>query len=207
MITFIRSATSQVMATVKAKKAVIRKKIEGRIKTLSTEEKARQSYGIVKKILELKEYKDSNRISIYLSTDNEIDTEPIIRNIFETEKKCFVPRYHGKIMEMVRLHSMDDWENLPLTKWNIKQPSVNDNRENALETGGLDIIILPGVAFTKDGDRLGHGMGYYDKFLWNIRKTGKKKPYTVGIGFKEQIVDSLPIENTDYKLDSVLYEE
>lgn len=44
-------------------------------------------------------------------------------------------RYDGDGMEMVRLHSLEDWENLPLTKWKIKQPLVSEKRENALDTG------------------------------------------------------------------------
>lgn len=51
--------------------------------------------------------------------------------------QVFVPTYHGDDMEMVRLHSMSDYESLPLTKWHIKQPVYGDQkgRDNALETG------------------------------------------------------------------------
>lgn len=81
----------------------------------------------------------------------------ILKRIFEDNKLCFVPRYstyrplhvaishlgraqifcryHGEVMEMVKLDSMEDYERLPLTKWNIKQPNVNERRDNALETG------------------------------------------------------------------------
>lgn len=57
--------------------------------------------------------------------------------MFEMKKEVFVPRYKGKQMEMVKLFSMQDYENLPVTKWNIKQPSFNEPRENALETGKM----------------------------------------------------------------------
>lgn len=50
-------------------------------------------------------------------------------------KEAFVPQYRGKTMEMVKLRSIEDYETLPLTKWNIKQPSTTECRENALETG------------------------------------------------------------------------
>lgn len=49
-------------------------------------------------------------------------------------------RYHGEVMEMVKLESMEDYESLPLTKWNIKQPNVKDIRENALETGENGVL-------------------------------------------------------------------
>lgn len=86
-------------------------------------------------LINLPEYEKSERISLYLSTKDEVDTIPILKNIFNSKKSAFVPRYIGKTMEMVKLTSMEDYENLPLTKWNIKQPSASDKRENALETG------------------------------------------------------------------------
>lgn len=83
----------------------------------------------------LPQFAKSERISVYLSMDNEVDTVPILKHLFETNKKVFVPRYSGKQMDMVKLLSMEDYEKLPLTKWNIKQPSVKEPRENALESG------------------------------------------------------------------------
>lgn len=85
----------------------------------------------------LKQYQDSKRISLYLSTKDELDTLPILKHIFDAGKEAFVPRYQGKTMEMVKLKSLEDYEMLPLTKWNIKQPSLTECRENALETGKL----------------------------------------------------------------------
>ena len=83
----------------------------------------------------MKQYNESKRISIYLSTEDEIDTVPILKEIFASGKEAFVPRYKGKDMCMVKLHSLEDYEKLPLTKWNIKQPAASDARDNALETG------------------------------------------------------------------------
>nr|CAI5843313.1 unnamed protein product [Callosobruchus analis] len=138
--------------------------------------------------------------------DTEIDTEPVVRRIFEDGKQCFVPRYDRHTMNMVELHSIDDWANLPVTKWNIKQPSFEENRRDAMDTG-LDLIVVPGVAFTKKGERLGHGGGYYDIYLSTIMKKQAKSPAMVGLAFKEQIVDEIPCEETDVQIDLVLYDD
>lgn len=92
---------------------------------------------VVSQLRALNQYQNSRRVSLYLSTNDEVDTVPILKHILDAGKEAFVPRYHGKIMEMVRLNSMEDYEALPLTKWNIKQPSITDPRQNALETGKL----------------------------------------------------------------------
>lgn len=99
----------------------------------------------------MRQYQNSKRISLYLSTKDEIDTLAILKHIFDIGKEAFIPQYHGKTMEMVKLKSMDDYKTLPLTKWNIKQPSINESRENALETGnftmGYDKTIFKVITY------------------------------------------------------------
>lgn len=119
------------------------------------------------------------------------------------------------------MNGMEDFQNLPLTKWNIKQPKDDGTRESAVETGGLDLILLPGVAFTEQGGRLGHGMGYYDKFIADMfvknpekerlsirgdtaKKLQEKKTILLGLALKEQITEEVPLEPTDYLLDDVI---
>ncbi|XP_018309686.1 5-formyltetrahydrofolate cyclo-ligase isoform X2 [Mycetomoellerius zeteki] len=140
------------MAALTSTKRALRKEITGILKNISLEERKEQSANVFKKLCQLKQYQNSKRISLYLSTKDEIDTLPILKHIFDMGKEVFIPQYHGKTMEMLKLRSMEDYETLPLTKWNIKQPSTTESHENALETGGLDLVILPGVAFTMNGE-------------------------------------------------------
>ena len=63
----------------------------------------------------------------------------------------------GDHMTMVRIHSIQELINLPKTKWNIPQPLESEEREDCLKTGGLDLILVPGLCFTKEGWRLGRG--------------------------------------------------
>ena len=83
----------------------------------------------------MSQFQTSIRISLYLSTNQEIDTIPILKYIFESGKQAFIPRYKGKEMEMVKISCMADYDNLPLTKWKIKQPGFNEVRENAIDNG------------------------------------------------------------------------
>ena len=65
---------------------------------------------------------------------------------------------------------------------------------------GVDVVVVPGVAFTAAGDRLGQGGGWYDRFLARIGDD----TVTIGVGFVEQIVEALPVEAHDRCLDAVL---
>ncbi|KAF2886052.1 hypothetical protein ILUMI_20121 [Ignelater luminosus] len=194
-------------ATIQAAKVSLRKEIHNKILAIPAEEKKRQSENVFRKLLELPAFQTSKRISVYLSTEHELSTEPIIKHIFENGKSCFVPRYNKSIMEMVKLNSMKDWEELPVTKWNIKQPNLSEKRENAIDTGGLDLVIVPGMAFTINGVRMGHGKGYYDTFLSALQNTHPKRAVTVALAFTEQVLEEIPRHEHDVKIDIVLHSD
>ncbi|KAI4497705.1 hypothetical protein M0802_007245 [Mischocyttarus mexicanus] len=195
------------MATIKSLKKLLRKEMVDVISNITTEEKKRQSLRVFEKLKTLPQYQNSKRISIYLSTKDEIDTTLILKDIFETGKDVFVPRYSGNTMEMVKLLSMNDYEKLPLTKWNIKQPDFSEVRENCFQSGELDLILIPGVAFTYNGKRLGHGKGYYDKFLTDTFQKQQRKPHLIAIAFNEQIRDNIPTTENDVLLDMIVTEK
>nr|XP_044619590.1 5-formyltetrahydrofolate cyclo-ligase isoform X3 [Equus asinus] len=85
------------------------------------------------------QYQKSKRISIFLSMQDEIETEEIIRDIFQQGKTCFIPRYqfNSNHMDMVKLASPEEISSLPKTSWNIHQPGEEEVREEALSTGSL----------------------------------------------------------------------
>lgn len=72
-------------------------------------------------------------------------------------------------------------------------------------SGGLDLVIVPGVAFTKNGKRLGHGKGYYDKYLNNLIKRQNYVPKTVALVFKEQLLDDIPCNELDFRINRVIF--
>lgn len=141
-----------------------------------------------------------------MSTSSEVDTAEILKAAFQQQKAVFVPTYSGNVMEMVRLSSWEDYATLPLTKWNIKQPKLEPHRENAMDANQLDLFLMPGVGFTVKGERMGHGMGYYDKFLARyFQKFERSETKLYALGFREQIIDQLPTDPHDVLLDKVFY--
>uniref|UniRef100_A0A7M4FIC0 5-formyltetrahydrofolate cyclo-ligase n=2 Tax=Crocodylus porosus TaxID=8502 RepID=A0A7M4FIC0_CROPO len=154
-------------------------------------------------------YKESQRIAVFLSMQDEIQTEDIIKDIFNQGKECFIPQYkpQSNHMDMLKLASVEEISSLPVTSWNILQPSDDDIREEALSGGGLDLILMPGLGFDKNGNRLGRGKGYYDTYLERCMKHPRGKPYTIALAFKEQICESVPVSENDIQIDEVLYED
>ncbi|XP_052278348.1 5-formyltetrahydrofolate cyclo-ligase-like [Dreissena polymorpha] len=187
-------------------KAALRKELKRRLANMADCDRERESNGVTQKVLELKEFSASRRVSLYLNMKEEVHTSAIMKHVLETGKECFIPQYIGTVMKMVKLNSLADYEALPETKWKIKQPADDDHRPDALETGGLDLILMPGLGFTRAGDRIGRGKGYYDSYLSKCEANGCK-PVTVALAYREQICDEIPVTQNDKKVDHVIYLE
>jgi len=194
----------------KASKQILRKEMKQKLRILSATEKETQSRIVTDQLFGLSEYKNAKSIALYLSMDDEINTEMILKNALAFNKKCYIPRYfnNSNKMDMVRLTDIEDYNNLPRTKWNIKQPDENEQRENALDSkDGLDFILIPGLAFTVKGERCGRGKGYYDTFLSSVKSKQQKLPFTAALAFKQQVIDYVPTDDHDVKIDVVLFSE
>ncbi|XP_050521914.1 5-formyltetrahydrofolate cyclo-ligase [Daktulosphaira vitifoliae] len=194
------------MDLLKIAKSNLRKELKWKLSEMTAKEINEQSKIITNKVLDNPLYKNSKRISVYLSMNSEVQTIDIIKNIFVSAKSCFIPKYRENGMSMVKVKSINDIKNLPKTKWNISQPADNDIREDALLTGGLDLIILPGLGFSKDGKRIGRGKGYYDKCIKSYKEIyPKNNLITIGLAFRQQIVVEIPMADHDSVLDLVIY--
>ncbi|XP_044135268.1 5-formyltetrahydrofolate cyclo-ligase [Bufo gargarizans] len=194
------------MASIQAAKRALRAQLKERLAVLSDIEKLQQSQAVTRKLLSHHRYQTAQRIAVFLSMSDEVQTGDIIRDIFHQGKLCFIPRYQPRStrMDMMRLSSLEEISLLPVTAWNIRQPEEDDDREEALATGGLDLVLVPGLGFDKDGHRLGRGKGYYDTFLERCRHHLSDKPYTIALAFQEQICDSIPVTENDFEIDEII---
>ena len=144
----------------------------------------------------LPEYKKAQVIFCYCSVGSEPDTSEIIRRSIEDGKSVAVPRVCGRGKMEARIIS--GTSDLRPGTFGIPEPS---KKEKAVEPEEIDIAVVPGVAFSRDGSRLGHGGGYYDRFL------PKVKGLTVGIARERFLMDVIPCEEHDVKVACLITEE
>lgn len=105
---------------------------------------------------------------------------------------------------MIKIQSFNQIDALPRTKWNIPQPLESDSGEDCMNLGGLDLLLIPGLAFTRAGCRLGRGKGFYDKFIKTYSSL-HKPPYLIGLALDLSIVDNIPCNEDDVEMDEVIY--
>ncbi|CAF2952526.1 unnamed protein product [Rotaria sp. Silwood2] len=168
---------------------------------MSNEDRFYQSNIVTNYLLHHPKYQSSRAISIYVHMNTEISTRYIIQHAFQSNKHVFIPRYNSASMDMVRVYSLDDLDSLPVTKWNIRQPSLDD-KSREIANNNIDLIIVPGLGFSLDGSRLGHGKGYYDKYLNSLNGNF----YTIGLAYRQQILEknSIPMDSNDFCINEIL---
>ncbi|XP_077298281.1 methenyltetrahydrofolate synthetase [Arctopsyche grandis] len=200
------SESVEKMNAIKAAKSALRKSMTSTKNNMSLAECKQQSDIVQQKILKMREWSEARRISIYLSMDKEVSTNALAEAALQDGKECFVPICTANHMRMLKVRDLQDLQTLPKNSWGIKEPKPTEGRDDALHTGGLDLVIVPGVAFTERGERLGHGKGYYDRFLEALKELPCKSPAkTVALAFNQQIVKSLPISQHDVKIHQVVF--
>lgn len=165
-------------------KNVFRKECLERRKQLKKE-------NLTEKILELPEYKNAKTVFVYVSHGSEIETSELIREALK-DKQVLVPYCMDSsgIMIACEISSFDD---LSEGMYKIYEPKNPEEFK-----GDIDLSIVPGVAFSYDGYRIGYGKGYYDRFL------AKNRTFSIGITYDELLFDSIPHNEYDFRLDMIL---
>jgi 5-formyltetrahydrofolate cyclo-ligase len=140
------------------------------------------------KVAELPEYIRANSVMAFVGFNGEPDTDPLFARLAAEGKRLLLPR-----VEAIGIVPADgDWP-LVTSKFGVQEPTGP-----AVEVGEIDFVIVPGLAFTVAGDRLGYGQGYYDRFLPTVSAP------SVGVCFADQLVDEMPLAAYDVRVDRVV---
>jgi 5-formyltetrahydrofolate cyclo-ligase len=177
----------------------LRKDLLKKRKDLSRSNVLKKSSKIEKRLFNMNEYKESQVIFYYISYNNEVYTHDMIKNSLLEEKDIVVPLSDKKNRTLI-LSKLDKWEDLEIGSYDILEPKKECMKKISIDK--IDLFIIPGVGFDKNGNRIGHGMGYVDKLLKasNYRKH-------IGLSFELQIVDLIPIENHDILVNKIITEK
>lgn len=143
----------------------------------------------------------------------ELQTEKILTHLLEAGLTVMVPKIVGKSSTDMKFTSLRNFQDLNDTtkfvrsKWGIPEPN-KAYMDETLPEWKIDTVIVPGVAFTKDCLRLGHGKGYYDNFLTRLQAQRREKelpsPKLIGVCFDCQVLDMVPTGPHDVTLNTVV---
>lgn len=178
-------------------KQELRQRISYILDGISKEEWGRRSRNVEKKIRRLPEYKEAKTIVVYWPLAKEVDLRWFIKKAKEEGKTIGLPALLAE--DRVDILEFKGEEELIAGKLGIQQPDARLSRK--IDLAEIDLVIVPGLAFDKEGNRLGRGKGWYDAFI----KLLPKKAAIIGVALAPQIVDRLPVEpQQDEKVEKVI---
>jgi len=182
------------------KKKALRIAMKKKLNSQNELERRQRSATIRKKLFKLHEFVSSRCIMLYVSQGrSEVETKPIIKKALDMGKKVVLPTalVKKKNIRPVRFRNFKD--GLKKGPHGIYEPKKSRS-ERPISKKEIDLVIVPGLAFDRDNNRLGHGQGYYDNFL-RMLPDGTPK---IGLGFRFQLFDKIPTTSNDVSLARVI---
>ncbi|OAJ92256.1 5-formyltetrahydrofolate cyclo-ligase [Vibrio bivalvicida] len=156
---------------------------------------------LIKQFSRLPELSQAHHIALYLTTDGELETMPLIEWLWQQGKKTYLPVIHPFSKGHLLFLHYDRTTPMVLNRYSIPEPKLAQSQ--ILPAKSLDLICTPLVGFDSRGHRLGMGGGYYDRTLEPWFKTGKG-PIPIGLAHDCQHVEQLPIASWDVPLPKVV---
>ena len=183
-------------------KKSLRKEILAKRNIMDAIEKEEKDRKILDKFYESNYYREAKNIFIYISYDSEINTKGIIKKALRDNKKIYVPRteFKTRLMDAVEITSLN---NLIESEYGILEPSVE---EPHIDPNEIDLIVVPGVAFDRNGGRMGYGAGFYDRYFKKISKDNVKKVIKLALAYDFQILEKIPMNEQDVPVNYIITE-
>lgn len=174
-------------------KKIIRKQMVSERDGMSLELKKQLDNQMCERIMQIIVDQKAQIIHSYLPLGSEIDITPLLETLLKNNYTVVCPKsLPKKIIQNILLYSLTDLEE---GRFGTKHP-VGHNEYN----GNIDLYIVPGLAFDKNGYRIGYGSGYYDTYF-SQKPLGSK----LGICYPFQLIEDFPVESHDVQLSKVIF--
>jgi len=174
----------------------IRSKILFKLNSQKEEDRERKSRIIKEKLFRTLSFKKAKRVMFYISFAGEVNTREMIKEARNLGKIIAVPVCQKDRMT-IRPCIFKDKSGLKKGPYGVCEPA----RKRLINLENIDLVIVPGIAFDRKGNRLGRGKGCYDRFLEKL----PKGVHSIGLAFNFQILPVIPAIATDVNVDRVIF--
>lgn len=178
----------------------MRKSLQSLRNQISIEQKLQFADAVRKQCISLEEFKNASQVAIYLSVNNELDTQLLIEEIWQNNKTCYLPvisnNTTSKIMTFAEYSAVT-----PMTKnrFGIDEPTPL----KFIELSSLDIVFTPLVGFDANCNRIGMGAGFYDSTF----QSKTNRPLMIGLAYSCQELQNIEPQPWDVPMDYVITEK
>jgi 5-formyltetrahydrofolate cyclo-ligase len=176
-------------------KLILRNQVKAALAALSDDQLAKMSMSICTKLTSLSVYHHAKTVMLYAPMPREVDVAPVILHALSSGKVVVLPKVDWPSWSMQAAQINRYPQDLTLDGKGLFQPSGS----NVILPEEIDLVIVPGLAFSPSGDRLGRGGGFYDRYLPMV-PTDKR----VGVCFSAQLLGTIPMHPTDQRVGMVV---
>lgn len=171
-------------------------------RAMAKEDVEGKSAAIAEKLAAIADYKKAKAVLFYAAKGNEVQTKRLVEEALREGKNVLLPVTNMERQEIEPAQIHNPSKDLVEGAFGIMEPRqkapVNEKR--------IDIVMAPGLAFDKKGNRLGYGLGFYDKFLARLAKNNSKA-LKIGLAYEFQIVEQLPNSKYDQRMNILVTEK
>ena len=177
-----------------------RAEARARLEATTEEYRSSASVTIALNAIALPEMKKAKTVLLYCSVGKEPSTLALITKLIESGKKVCLPRCTEHTLEARRIKSI---EHLVPGPYGIPEPVADDSVSPVVKPSKIDLVILPCVACGTDCSRLGHGAGYYDRFLKEL----KRDTFKAALCYDKILLEGIPMDKHDEYMNAVITEK
>jgi 5-formyltetrahydrofolate cyclo-ligase len=189
--------------TIREAKRALREQVRDRLKGLGQTERAAASAQSRTRLKAQTLWQEAQTVLLFAPLPEELDIWPLLAEALSAGKKVALPRFSAESGAYDAWMVQDLERDMQVGHFGIREPS---DRCARFAGARLDLILIPGVAFDLQGRRLGRGKGYYDRLLTALQASlgTLALPVTCAVAFDEQIMEEVPAEPHDVRMDCIL---
>jgi len=180
-------------------KTELRLKLQNGLLAMPPEQRSLKSRKACQNLVSTPEFQNASTVMMYLSLPHELDTSEAILHAWQFGKIVTVPKisWQQRHMIAVRINSLET--GFSMSASGLRNPITGV----PVPFGEIDLVVTPALGFDRKGNRLGRGGSYYDRFFANK----ELKAHRCGFAFAEQVLDSIPVTESDQPVDSLVTDQ
>jgi 5-formyltetrahydrofolate cyclo-ligase len=197
--------TEHSQIAIKDNKKKLRAEIRKQRRSLSHTQQKKASANLIKQIKKSKLLLRHQHIALYLGNDGELNPQPLIKQLWKQKKQVYLPVIHPFYGNRLCFCQVSPKSRLLKNKFGILEPDFKYSK--CFSRKSLSLVLMPLVAFDKDGNRMGMGGGFYDRSFAYKAEFKHCRPKLIGLAHSFQEQECLPIEKWDIPLEGVLTDQ
>ncbi len=180
-------------------KQSLRKTIRQKLADIDPAVLQAKSMAACKRLMDQPEFRQTRVVMIYMPLPREVDISPVALRSWQEDKTVCAPRLSWSQRHMLPVEIRSLESGLTTTRHGLREPAAGE----PMPVDMIDMVIVPALAYDHQGNRLGRGAGFYDRFLASPYFRG----LAVGLAFREQIVDQVPMQESDQPVHMLVTDE